>query len=84
MSVAALDGSLNSVPTPKANRPVTPARKANENDLVFFIKPLRIIVGGRGFEPPTPSVSRKCSTTELTARAVLDFLLATHRSGKIN
>ena len=27
----------------------------------------RFVVGGRGFEPLTPSVSRKCSPPELTA-----------------
>src|SRR5688572_28829063 len=29
------------------------------------------MVRDRGFEPLTPSVSRKCSTTELTAQSVL-------------
>jgi hypothetical protein len=28
-------------------------------------------VGGRGFEPLTPSASRKCSPPELTARALV-------------
>jgi hypothetical protein len=29
-----------------------------------------LVVGGRGIEPLTPSMSRKCSSAELTARSV--------------
>jgi hypothetical protein len=34
----------------------------------MLAKLLIFLVGGTGFEPVTPSMSRKCSPTELTAR----------------
>ena len=53
---------------------LTPFSAPHENDshsgVVRTVLTWDFCVGGRGFEPLTPSASRKCSPPELTARVL--------------